>query len=288
MTTNAFSAASVFSRRDPQAGQRAPVVFDIPRSGREYPSDFRTSVSFDDLHSSVSKHLETLYGDVVEHGATWLYARFPNAYIDANRNELDIDPDTLDGAWPGELAPTDKSRAGIGLIPQVVRGKLPLYAGKLSVADVQARLQHYYWPYHHALADLLKGLRDEYGVAYHLSCHSMGSIIPAGGKGAGELRSEFDLGDRHGTTADPAFVDFLQRSLQDLGYQVTRNVHFAGAEAIRKHGRPDEGIHSVQIEMRRNLYMNEATGEAGANFDQVRRDMTALAAKVAEYAQARR
>ncbi len=276
----------VFSRRDPDTG-RAPVVFDIPRSGREYPADFQADAGFSDLHSSVSKHLEALYGDAPEHGATWLYARFPNAYIDANRNERDIDPARLDGAWPGALEPSDKSRAGIGLIPTVVRGSKPLYAAAtLAVEEVRRRIDGYYLPYHAELARVLQALRAEFGVAYHLSCHSMGSRIPAPSERAGELRSDFDLGDRRGTTADPSFTAFVQQTLQGYGYDVTLNAHFIGAECVRRHGAPQAGIHSLQIEMRRNLYMDEATGAPNAGYAEVRRDMARLAAAVVEYARA--
>jgi N-formylglutamate deformylase len=275
----------VFSRRDPDAASQLPVVFDIPRSGREYPADFDADIGFGDLHSSVSKHLDTLYSAAPEHGATWLYARFPNVYIDANRHELDVDPQMLEGEWPEPLEPSDKSRAGIGLIPLVVRGTKKIYVRpKLTVAEVRRRIEGYYRPYHDELARILQGFREQYGAAYHLSCHSMGSCIPAPAERAGQLRSDFDLGDRRGTTADPAFTEFVRETLAGMGYQVTLNTYFAGAECVRRHAAPSEGVHSLQIEMRRNLYMDEATGTVNAGFEQVREHMTQLAAAVSEYA----
>jgi N-formylglutamate amidohydrolase len=281
--------AGVYSRRDPGEARRVPVLFDIPRSGREYPPSFHADADFVDLHSSVSKHLEMLYGGVTDHGATWLYARFPNAFIDANRHELDIDPTMLDGVWPATLEPSDKSRAGIGLIPLIVRGNRPIYVNpKLPVADVRARIDDYYLPFHAELNRILRDFRGEFGVAYHLSCHSMGSRIPAPSARAGELRSDFDLGDRNGATASSDFTDFVREVLVGFGYDVTQNAHFIGAECVRRHGAPRQGVHSVQIEMRRNLYMDEATGACTAGFEQVRDHMTQLAEKVAAYARDRR
>lgn len=278
----------VYTRRDPDAAAAVPVIFDIPRSGREYPADFDAQAGFGDLHSSVSKHLETLYDGVSRHGATWLYARFPNAYIDANRHIRDIDPGMLDGEWPEPLEPSDKSKAGIGLIPLVVRGSKNIYTQpRLPVAEVRRRIDGFYRPYHAELARILRGFREQHGVAYHLSCHSMGSRIPAPAERAGQLRSDFDLGDRRGTTADPAFTEFVRETLAGMGYEVTLNTYFIGAECVRQHGAPADGVHSLQIEMRRNLYMDEATGARNAGFAQVREHMTQLGAAVAQYARDR-
>lgn len=144
----------VFQRRDP-AGVAAPVVFDIPRSGAEFPRSFRSTASLADVQRSCSSYVEEVYAEVSDAGATWLYASFPNLFIDANRHELDIDPSTLDGAWPEPLKPSEKSKAGIGLIPTVCAGSVPLYAGPLSMEDVRARLDGYYWPYHHELGRVL-------------------------------------------------------------------------------------------------------------------------------------
>lgn len=261
------------------------VIFDIPRSGREYPSDFQVQASFMDLHSSVSRHLETLYENVVDHGASWLYARFPNLYIDANRHEKDIDPDTIDGVWPEELLPSAKTKAGIGLIPQVVRANVPIYTGKLQPQDIAHRLTNFYWAYHHQLAELLAQMRKQSEQVFHLSCHSMGSLDPSA-RCEPQLRSEFDLGDRDGTTASVEFVHFLRHTLEDMGYTVSINRHFKGAEAIRKHANPAQGIHSVQIEMRRNLYMNEKTGEQNADYGKTQANMTRLAQAIGEFSAA--
>ena len=132
----------VFSRRDP--ANVAPVLFEIPRSGAEYPRAFRSIASLTDLQRSISMYVEECYAGVVDAGATWLYAHCPNAYIDLNRHELDIDPDQIEGEWPEPLQPSPKTKNGIGLIPTVCAGSKPIYDAKLSVAEVRHRLDHYY------------------------------------------------------------------------------------------------------------------------------------------------
>lgn len=273
----------VFLRRDP-VGAPAPVVFDIPRSGAEFPRNFRTAASLADLQRSCSSYVEELYADVPDAGATWLYACFPNVFIDANRHELDIDPEALDGPWPEPLRPSDKTKAGIGLIPMVCAGTVRLYPDRLPVAEVQSRLDDYYWPYHNELGRLLRSFRAAHGLALHMSCHSMPAYPAAGGPDAGTRRSDFDLGDRHGTTCGPEVIELVESVLRGFGYQVTRNRHFIGAEAVRKHGDPANGIHSLQIEMNRSLYMDEAARTRAPGLGQVRAHLTELARRLADYA----
>jgi len=136
----------VLRRREPE-GAGAPLVFDIPRSGAEYPRDFRSPAPFDDVKSSISMYLETLFEAAPAHGAGWIFACIPNAYIDANRHESDIDPSLIEDAEPGEFQPTKKSELGVGLIHRVTgAGGVPLQHTPISRADLGRRLNEFYWP----------------------------------------------------------------------------------------------------------------------------------------------
>lgn len=276
-----ISSPGVFIRRAPAGA--APVVFETPRSGAEYPRWFASQAPLLHIQKSISSYVEEIYSQVTDAKAHWLYACFPNVVIDPNRHETDISPQQIDGVWPSELKPSDKCAAGIGLIPMVADG-VQLYGAPLSVADVTRRLNSLYHPYHQELAGLLQRAKDEYGVAYHLSCHSMGSKNPANAADPGQRRSDFDLGNRKGTTCDPAFIDFVAGALRAFGYDVTFNKHFIGAEAVRKHGDPANHVHSLQIEMNRDLYMDEKTREKTQGFEQVKTHMAALAQQIVAYA----
>lgn len=263
----------------------APLVFDIPRSGRDYPHDFRSPAGFNEVKSSISMYVEELFNQAPDHGATWLYACFPNAYIDANRHERDIDPALIDGTLDTPFEPTEKSELGVGLIHSVCDGnKAPLQQLPISTADLERRLNGYYWPYHNTLSSILREMHERDGIAFHVSCHSMASIARAVSKDAGEPRSDFDIGDRHGTTCDPGFVDTTHAFLSGLGYDVTINKHFAGAESIRKHGAPGAGVQSLQIETKRGLYMDEETYEKRPEFETIRGHLGQLASHLADYA----
>lgn len=267
------------------AGRSAPLVFDIPRSGRDFPNDFRSPAGYNEVKSSISMYVEELFSRAPEHGATWLYACFPNAYIDANRHERDIDPALVAGEPAEPFEPTEKSELGVGLIHRVCDGTgSPLQQTPLSVADVERRLHGYYWPYHNELTSIIEGLREQHARVLHVSCHSMASVARSVSKDVGQPRSDFDIGDRNGSTCDRDFVDAVRSFLAGLGYDVSVNRHFPGAESIRKHANPAAGIHSLQIETRRGLYMDEATYEKGPQFDTVREHLGALAAHLAAFA----
>jgi len=277
----------VLHRRTP-VGNQAPLVFDIPRSGSDYPREFQSSAPFTDVRRSVSMYVEDLYGLAPEAGATWLYALFPNVYIDANRHELDLDPEWVDGDWPESFQTSDKSVRGMGLIPRVCgKGDVALQDGPISVDDLKHRLDNYYWPYHNLLGDILSEFITNAGVAFHVSCHSMSSIGGVAMADPGRKRSEFDIGTRNGETCDPAFSDAAVSFLKGKGYDATMNEHFPGAESVRKHGDPANGVHSLQIEINRSIYMNEDTYRRGARFEEIRNDLGELAKHLAAFARDR-
>jgi N-formylglutamate deformylase len=270
---------------EPPHGTPAPVVFDVPRSGREYPEDFQTSAPFANVHFLTSMYVEELWGLAPQAGCGLLYATFNNNWIDANRAVNDIDPSLLADAWPTPLNPSDKSlRLGNGLIHSKVREDLPLQPRKLTVADVQHRIDKYWVPYHSRLGSLMGDAREQFGIAYHMSCHCMGTIGPATSHDYGRRRQEFCLGDRDGQTCDPEILDVLAAEMRRLGYGVTFNDPFKGAESINMHADKGQGIHSVQIEMIKGMYMDEDTFQKKPDFDRIRSDLGTIAKAVADWA----
>lgn len=276
---SAVIASPAFIRREPT--ESAPVLFEIPRSGRQYPGNFRSIASLEDLQKSVSMYAEDCYLKVLEEGATWMFAPCANTFVDLNRHALDIDPDQLSEPWKGELQPSPMCLRGSGLIPMMCARTKPIYDRKLSVVDIEDRLNHYYWPYHNEVSQVLANLQRQFGAAIHLSCHSMPDIV-AIGPDAGSQRSDFDLGDRNGTTCSPAVTEAVAKVLRERGYSVTINTYFIGAEAVRKHGNPEGGIHSLQIEMNRKLFMDEELRIPIDRMAVVQSDMQLVARRLAD------
>jgi N-formylglutamate deformylase len=235
-----------------------PLVFDSPHSGLDYPADMQPVIPKQILRQSEDAFIDEIFGHVTVLGAVLVKATFPRSYIDPNRSSADVEVAALDGAWPGPVSNSIKTNRGAGLVWTKIMGAQPIYDRKLSVAEVQARIDNYWQPYHDALQLELDRLHQAFGVVWHVDCHSM----PARGNEHTEDgpvdRADFVLGDRDGTTCDPAFTETVREFLAGRGYDVAVNWPMKGVELVRKHGRPGENRHSLQIEINRRLYMDEA------------------------------
>jgi N-formylglutamate deformylase len=237
--------------------EEIPLVFDSPHSGYDYPDDMNSIVPVEILRQTEDAFIDALFGHVSVLGAVFLKAMFPRCYIDPNRSTEDIEVAALDGPWPGPVNNSIKVNRGAGLTFTKIQGEREIYDRKLTVAEVQHRIDAYWQPYHAALNGELDRLYETYYQVWHINCHSM----PAKGNEHYEdgpvERADFVLGDRDGTTCAPELTQFVAEFLSGRGYDVGINWPMKGVELVRKHGRPDENRHSLQIEVNRRLYMHE-------------------------------
>lgn len=262
----------------PAAEPAVPLILDSPHSGTEYPDDFTTLVEHSRLRGGEDTDVEKLFAAAPRLGAPLLHALFPRTYIDPNRAEDDLDPDLLDGPWPVALHPGEKVDLGIGLVwAKLPPDGTPLYAAPLPVAAVQARIERYWRPYRRALARMLDDTAARFGRVLHLDCHSMPALSgETSPEGPGSARPEINLGDRGGTTCDPAITARIAEHLRDVGFEVAVNVPYRGADLVRASGDPTRGRHSLQIEINRKLYMHEATRAPNARFSATQAALTGL------------
>ena len=263
-----------------------PLVLDSPHSGEHYPDDFDHAPPRDVVRQAEDTHVSRLYGFAPRLGATLIEAMFPRAYIDANRSLDDIDPAMLADAWPTPLAAGPKTAKGIGLLWRIARDGAPMYGRKLTAAEVERRIDRWYRPFHGALAAELDALHRRFGAVWHIDCHSMPAVGDAYSDDAGRARRDFVLGDRDGTTCAPEFTALVGRTLAGLGYSVAVNDPYKGVEIVRRYGRPAEGRHSLQIELNRRLYMDEATLVPTASYAKLETDLERLLVAVTDYVRA--
>ena len=243
------------------------LVLDSPHSGRVRPADFDTLCSVAELRDGEDCFIDELYLPATASGVPLLAAQFPRTYIDANRHAGDIDLDLLDGPWPHVWVPSGKAAIGKALLWRTLDDGRPLYARRLSVAEVAARIAHYHRPYHAQLKALLDVAHQRFGFVHHINCHSMNDVSGAMGEGgAGVQRADFVLGDRDGTTCAPEFTAFVRDTLVGLGYAVKVNDPFKGVELVRAYADPAAGRHSLQLEINKRLYMDAGTLQKSAGF----------------------
>jgi N-formylglutamate deformylase len=265
-----------------------PVVCNSPHSGRSYPANFLTLSRLDlpSLRRSEDTFVDELFADAVRHGAPLMRAHFPRAFLDVNREPYELDPRMFDGRLPA-FANTRSLRVagGLGTIARVVGDAREIYDRRLPVDEALKRIELYYKPYHRALRRLVLQAQSTFGLAVLLDCHSMPSN--AGGREE-RPRADVVLGDRYGTSCAPAVTDVIEESLRALGYAVLRNKPYAGGFITEHYGDPAAGLHAVQIEINRALYMEEREYRKSDRFEAVRADLgrmvSALAAATTQIA----
>jgi N-formylglutamate amidohydrolase len=245
-------------RRPPN--QTVPFVFSSPHSGRLYPATFINSSRLGEinLRRSEDAFVDEIFASALDIGAPLIAACFPRVLVDANRAPTELDPSMFDGelALPVDAAST-RVNAGLGVIPRVVRQGLEIYHGKVSAEVAEGRLTQFHRPYHAALSQLLSETRRIFGTVYLIDCHSM----PSGVAGP-----DIVLGDRHGLSAAPFVTLAAQRALETQGLRVARNSPYAGGYTTQLYGHPARGMHALQIEINRALYLDEETIVPGAAF----------------------
>ncbi|MBL4597155.1 MAG: N-formylglutamate amidohydrolase [Robiginitomaculum sp.] len=252
----------------------SPIVFSFPHSGRKYSNYFQqqSQLSLTDLRSSEDAFVDELFPVSALDTACFVRALFPRAWVDANRHPQALDPDM----FFGKLAPnphqfSKQVLAGLGVIPKIVAFHQKIYQHRLPTSEIEQRLATTHTPYHQALSQALAQARERFGWALLVDCHSMPSVC------AIETASgpaDVVLGDRHGTSCDPRVISAVLQAFERQNLKIVQNLPYAGGYSILRHGRPSQNIHALQIELSRDLYMNEKTIEKHHGFGPLQTKLT--------------
>jgi N-formylglutamate amidohydrolase len=237
-----------------------PLVVSSPHSGHIYPPSLLAKVGLGAGHLRRLEDgcVDRLFDSAPELGAPLLRARFARAYVDPNREAFELDPDLFEDALPAHVNVSSiKARAGLGTIPSRLGGRA-IYRSRLSFAEAEQRIRLAYWPYHETLQHLVGQAVATFGGALLLDCHSMPSLT-ANGSASRETQIDVALGDRHGRSCAPFLVERAELLLRRRGFRAARNRPYAGGFITARYGEPAAGVHALQIEVRRDLYMDERT-----------------------------
>jgi N-formylglutamate amidohydrolase len=236
------------------------VVFSSPHSGADYPQEFvaQSRLGLPGLRRSEDCFVDELFAAAPRQGAPLIRALFPRAFVDPNREPFELDPGMFEDELPAYANTTSpRVAAGLGTIAKVVASGEDIYARPLRFAEAKRRIDDYYRPYHGALTETLAATRKRFGACLLIDCHSMPSIGGPMERDAGRMRVDFVLGDCHASSCAPFVIERVEQVLRGLGYAVARNTPYSGGFVTQHYGRPGDGLHALQIEINRALYMDE-------------------------------
>ncbi len=259
---------------------RVPFLFNSPHSGRVYPKSFLKQSSLDNFTIRISEDcfVDLLFRNVVELGAALMAANFPRSFLDVNRERDELDGDMFFEPLPEDVPkPSTRVLAGLGIIPRIVATGVPIYDGRIHLSDALERINGLYVPYHEHLARKLDEMRERFGFAVLVDCHSMPGKLRFFNGGQ---QPDFILGDQYGQSCANAFVEYVTDRLEQKGYNVALNRPYSGGFITANYGRPCENIHALQIEINRSLYLDEITLEPNHNFPVLQNDLTGLASDI--------
>jgi N-formylglutamate amidohydrolase len=264
------------------ADYAGPVLFNSPHSGSTYPRGFLAASRLDiaTLRRSEDSFVDDLFFGVVRRGYPLMRAHFPRCFVDVNREPYELDPRMFEGRLPS-FANTRSMRVagGLGTVARVVGDAQEIYDQRIPVDEALTRIEALYKPYHRALRRLFSRLHRDFGAAVLVDCHSMPSS--AGHKDE-RPRPEFVLGDRYGTSCVGVVSETVEETLRGLGYGVSRNKPYAGGFITEHYGNPAAGLHSVQLEINRGLYMDEKRYQRSKHFPRLAADLETLARRLGE------
>lgn len=256
---------------------RSPIIFNSPHSGSVYPEQFLSASRIDlaGLRRSEDSFMDELIGGLTDAGFPVVRVNFPRSYVDVNREPYELDPRMFTGRLPS-FANTRSMRVagGLGTIPRVVGDGEEIYRERLGVDDALGRIELLYKPYHRALRRLIHKAHQTFGTVILVDCHSMPStgISPDEPK-----RPDIVIGDRYETSCAPQLPNIIDDVMRSLGYSLARNKPYAGGFITEHYGNPASGLHAVQLELNRAIYMDERRRERGPRFRQVAADFLTLA-----------
>jgi N-formylglutamate deformylase len=260
---------------------RAPIIFNSPHSGAAYPPDFlaATRLPLATLRRSEDSFVDEMIAGLTANGFPVVRVNFPRSYIDVNREPYELDPRMFASRLPGFVNTRSMRVAGgLGTIARIAGDGQDIYRERLDVDDALGRIEALYKPYHRALRRLIDKARGQFGVAVLVDCHSMPSI---GLTRTEPPRPDIVIGDRYGISCAATVTQTVETTLSGRAHAVIRNKPYAGGFITEHYGNPLHGVHAVQIEVNRAIYMDEDTRTRKPGLARLAADFAALAEALA-------
>ena len=259
-----------------------PVIFASPHSGTVYPDILRSqlSVPLADLQRTEDAFVDDLYASAVDQGGVLITANYARTFVDLNRDARELDPDMFENGLPRIAGmPSARVKAGLGCLPRVGASGREIYSGQILREEGQYRLDEIHDRYHHAVQSEIERLKADWSDIFLIDCHSMPSRQP----GRASL-PDIVLGDRFGSSCSARLTSLVERYFRQEGLSVARNAPYAGGYTTRRYGRPRRGVHVLQIELNRALYMHELDVEKSSGFPATEARIAGLIGEILNFA----
>ena len=266
-------------------------MFTVPHSGEVVPeeADWLRNVPESVLLTDVDRFVDLLYRPAsLELGIPMEVMPIHRYVLDLNRLSSDIDPSSVAGAKAVPAAGTPRFASGFHWV-KTTQGH-PLLTEPMSLEKHKQLVSNYYVPYHERVKNMESTLLNgtSIKVRYHLDLHSMPSIGTGSHRDSGRPRSDLVISDCEGKTCSPEFKDQVIDAFTAAGFSVSYNWPYLGGRMCELYGKPQEGKHSVQVELNRGLYMNEGTHSKNAQFDSISERLRKALTRLCSNARTRR
>lgn len=259
-----------------------PILISVPHAGREYPAQLLDNLRITpaDLQRLEDRYADRLVTTAIASGMPAIVANCARAWMDLNRDEDELDPEMVRGSAGGrKVSGSAKMRGGLGLIPRRLMQCGDIWLRPFDALDVEQRLSSFHRPYHRSVELGLRAIHDRYGVALLVDIHSMPPLLPVGG-----YRPQIVIGDRFGQSASSLYSEMLLQRLKQIGMAAALNHPYSGDYILRRHGKVQNNIHAIQIEVDRTLYLDSELREPGAGLGATSAVVSELLALLAELA----
>lgn len=225
-----------------------PVLVEVPHAGMWVDAEAATwtAVPTHCLARDADLYVDELFADAPELGATLQRARMSRFLVDLNRGEDDYDRLAVEGG-----SDVDRPR---GVIWRVASDGSAVLRDRLPRSEWERRMDRFHRPYHRSLRTILDRKRERFGFAVMICAHSMPTPRRSFGTSP---PADVVPGTRGRTSAADRYIDLVDTVARERGWKVRHDVPYRGGYATGHYGRPDDGVHAVQVELARRLYMDE-------------------------------
>jgi N-formylglutamate amidohydrolase len=254
----------------------SPVVIAVPHAGRAYPPSMpMLRHPLRQLLALEDRHADRLAESAVKGGTATIVAQTPRLWIDLNRAESELDPAMVRGGVPSGAPLLPRVRGGLGLIPRRLAVLGEIWRGPLDPADIAQRIAAHHRPWHDTIESLLRRTHERFGVALLIDLHSMPPLT-------GPDAPRIVIGDRFGRSAAAQLTAAAEAIIAGAGHRVAANAPYAGGYTLDRHAHPARGIHALQVEIDRSLYLDDAFDAPGPGLPRMQALVAELVARLAD------